>query len=126
MHLIDILALVGEVVSWIGLGIGVPLLLLAGMIALAEGRWDSVDIAVIDRAGTAIVRWFAASDFHERPLAAREHAEEGWHRGFVSARDPSHARLDPPVVRKTCLVLGGVFTGLGAVGFVLSLLPAFV
>ncbi|WP_194421860.1 hypothetical protein [Microbacterium abyssi] len=126
MDLIDAFAVVGEVVSWIGLGIGIPLLVIAGMIALAEGRWDRADIAVIERADESIIRWFAGGDFHERPLAAREDAGDGWHRGFVSARNPGHARLNPPVLRRLFLTLGIVFTALGTAGFVLSMIPAFI
>ncbi|HWK78191.1 hypothetical protein [Microbacterium sp.] len=126
MSPIDTLAIVGEVVSWIGLGIGIPLLVIAGMIALAEGRWKGADIAVVERADGTILRWFAGGDFHERALSAGEHVGDGWHRGFVSVRDPSHARLDPPVLRKLFTTLGIVFTALGAVGFILSMIPAFI
>lgn len=126
MQLIDIFAPVGEVLSWMGLGIGIPLLALAGMVALAEGRWEPIDIAIIERDGTAIARWFAGGDFHERPLTAREDAGDGWHPGFVSARMPSHARLNPPVLRRLFTTLGVVFTAVGIIGFVLSMVPAFV
>jgi len=123
---IDALAAVGEVLSWIGLGLGIPLLVIAGMVALAEGRWDRVDIALIDRDGVAIARWFAGGDFHERPVTARETAYEDWHRGFVSARNPSHARLHPPVLRRLFTTLGVVFTAIGIVGAIVSLIPAFL
>lgn len=125
MHLIDTFAAVGEVLSWIGLGAGIPLLVIAGMVALAEGRWERVDIAVIDPSGEAIARWFAGGDFHERPLTAREEAGDGWHRGFVSARNPGHARLNPPVARRVFTTLGVVFTALGIIGFIVSMVPAF-
>lgn len=126
VQLIDAFAAAGEVLSWVGLGAGVPLLLIAGMVALAEGRWERVDIAVIDLSGQMVVRWFAGGDFHERPLTTREDAGDGWHLGFVSTRDPGHARLNPPVVRRLFATLGIVFTVLGVIGFVLSLVPAFV
>jgi hypothetical protein len=126
VHPIDAFAVAGEVLSWIGLGVGIPLLVMAGMVFLAEGRWERVDIAVIERAGESVARWFAGGDFHERPLGRREYAEEGWHHGFVSVRDPEHARLDPPVLRKVLTILGLVFTGLGVAGFVVSIVPAFV
>lgn len=126
MQLIDILAVVGEVLSWIGLGIGVPFLLLAAMVALAEGRWDPIDIAVIRRDDVLTARWFAGGDFHERPLTPREAAEDGWHRGFVNARTPSHVRMTPPMVRRLFATLGAVFTAVGIIGFILSMIPAFV
>ncbi len=124
--MIDTFAAVGEVLSWIGLGAGIPLLVIAAMVALAEGRWERVDIAVIELSGETVARWFAGGDFHERPLTAREDAGDGWHSGFVSARNPSHARLNPPVARRVLTTLGIVFTALGIVGFILSMVPAFV
>ncbi|GAA1546949.1 hypothetical protein HD600_000472 [Microbacterium ginsengiterrae] len=126
MEPLDTLAAVGEVMSWVGLGAGIPLLVITGMIAIAEGRWEAVEIAVVDRAGIATARWFCAGDFHERPLSAREHAAEGWHDGFVSVRDPSHVRLSPPVARRLFATLGAVFIAVGIVGFILSMIPAFL
>lgn len=126
VQLIDTFAAVGEVLSWIGMGVGIPLLVIAGMVALAEGRWERIDIAVIEVSGEMIARWFAGGDFHERPLTPREDAGDGWHRGFVSARHPSHARLNPPVIRRFFATLGIVFTALGIIGFVLSFVPAFL
>ncbi len=126
MPLIDALAAVGEVLSWIGLGAGIPLLAVAGMIALAEGRWEQVDIAVIEREGIAIARWFAGGDFHERPLNPREDSGPGWHHGYASVRIPSHARMTPPVLRRLFSTLGVVFTAVGVIGFILSMVPAFV
>lgn len=125
MQLIDTFAAVGEVLSWLGLGIGIPLLVIAGMVALAEGRWDRIDIAVIERDGVMIARWFAGGDFHERPLTAREDSDVGWHTGFVSARTPSHARLNPPMSRRLFTTLGIVFASVGVIGFIVSMLPAF-
>jgi len=122
---IDVLAAVGEVLSWIGLGIGVPLLVIAGMVALAEGRWDRIDMVVIDRDGVPTARWFAGNDFHERPLTRRERASGDWHQGYVRSRDPDHARLHPPVLRRFALTIGAIFTVIGAIGLVVSILPAF-
>lgn len=127
MQIIDTLAAVGEVLSWIGLGVGIPLFLIAGMVALIEGHWEQVDIAIIDRDGVLFARWFAAGDFHERPLSAHEMVgEDDWHQGFVASRNPDSAQLHPPMIRRLMLTLGGVFVGVGVIGFVLSFLPAFI
>lgn len=126
VQIIDTLAVVGEAMSWIGLGIGIPLLVIAGMVALAEGRWERVDIAVVERDGVAIARWFARGDFHERTLRASELSAEEWHSGYVSSRNPENARVHPPVGRRLLLTLGLIFTIAGAVGFVVSFMPAFV
>ncbi|MGM7679599.1 hypothetical protein [Microbacterium sp. A94] len=125
MSPLDALAAVGEVLSWIGLGAGIPLLIVAGMIALAEGRWEPVDIAVIERDGEAIARWFAGGDFRERPLTQRENVADGWHEGFVSVRSPGHVRMSAPMLRRLLATLGIVFAGVGIIGLVVSMIPAF-
>ncbi|MGO2746754.1 hypothetical protein [Microbacterium sp.] len=123
---LDVLATVGEVLSWVGLGIGIPLLILSAMVALAEGRWERVDVAVVERDGAMIARWFAGGDFHERRLTARERGFDDWHQGYVRVRDPQHARLHPPVLRRLTFTLGAIFTGIGIIGFIVSMIPAFV
>jgi hypothetical protein len=123
---IDALAIVGEVLSWIGLGIGIPLLVVALMIALVEGRWERVDTVVIEHDGTTLVRWFAGGDFHERALAPRERVSDEWHEGYARVRDPDHVRLHRPMLRRLLLTIGGIFAGVGALGFIISMIPAFV
>lgn len=128
MQSLDTLALIGEVLSWIGLGVGIPLLLLALLIRLVEGRWLDIEIAVIERDGTPIARWFAGGDFHERPLRRDEFApaDGGWGTGVVSANDPARARLgDPPHFPRVLRTLGTVFAGVGLLGLIGSLLPLF-
>lgn len=129
MQALDTLALVGEVLSWVGLGVGLPLLLLAFLIRTVEGAWLPTEIAVIERDGALIGRWFAGGDFHERPLKRHESAtaEDGWADGVVSANNPARARVgEPPHTRRVILTLGIVFAGVGFVGLVVSLLPLLV
>lgn len=126
MQALDTLALVGEVLSWVGLGLGLPLLLLALLIRTVEGAWLPIEIAVIERDGALIGRWFAGGDFHERPLRRHESAtaEDGWADGVVSANNPAHARVgEPPHTRRVILTLGVVFASVGFVGLIVSLLP---
>ena len=131
MQVLDTLALVGEVLSWMGLGIGLPLLLLAFLIRTVEGAWLPIEIAVIERDSSLIGRWFAGGDFHQRPLTGHESAvaavavaEDGWAEGVVSANNPARARVgEPPHARRVIRTLGLVFAGVGFVGLVVSLLP---
>ena len=51
MQLLDTLAAVGEVLSWLGLGLGAVLLAIALLMRLLEGPWEPVEIALIDRDG---------------------------------------------------------------------------
>ena len=39
---LETLAMIGEIFSWIGLGIGLPLLLLALAVRAADGPWEAV------------------------------------------------------------------------------------
>lgn len=129
MQALDTFSLVGEVLSWFGLGLGIPALLLAAFVRLLDGRWEEIEVAVIERDGFSVARWFAQADFHERPLRRSEtaYAEPGWHAGFVSSNDPQRARLgEPPHLGRVLLTLGIVFCSVGVVGLILSFLPVFV
>ncbi|MCI1019546.1 hypothetical protein HWD99_12995 [Microbacterium sp. C5A9] len=129
MQTLDTLALVGEVLSWIGLGIGLPLLLLGLLIGSIEGPWRSIEIAIIERDGSVFARWFAGGDFHERPLRRGEPVppEAEWTVGVVSANDPARARVgEPPHFRRVLMTLGIVFASVGVIGLLISFLPLFV
>lgn len=126
VQLVDTLSVVGEVLSWIGLGIGVPLLIVAMLIHLVEGQWVPVEIAVIDRDGRRTARWFAGGDFHERPLRRSEPTAttDGWLDGFHSSNDPARIRIgEPPHLRRVLRTVGVVFAAVGAVGLMVSFLP---
>lgn len=125
---IDAFALVGDVMSWIGLGIGLPLILTAMLIRQVQGEWVPIEIAVIERNGSPTARWFAGGDFHERPLRRHESAmtDDGWADGFVQTIDPSRVRVgDPPDPRRVLRMVGIAFASVGAIGLIVSLLPMF-
>lgn len=129
MQTLDTLALVGEVLSWIGLGIGLPLLFLGLLIGSVEGPWRNIEIVIIERDGAQFARWFAGGDFHERPLRRGEFVppEAEWATGVVSANDPARARVgEPPHLRRVLMTVGSVFAGVGVIGLIVSLLPLFV
>lgn len=129
MQLLDTLGAVGEVLSWLGLGLGALLLATALLIRLVEGQWVSVEIAVIDRDGQPVARWFAGGDFHERPLRRDEPTAtvDGWTEGVYSSNDPSRARIgEPPHLRRVLRTVGTVFASVGVLGLVASLLPLFL
>lgn len=124
---LETLAMIGEIFSWIGLGIGLPLLLLALAVRAADGPWEAVEIAVVRDDSGLSARWFAGEDFRERGLRHDEAGlGEGWHRGWVSSRRPWRARFSgPPATERICSVLGGMLTGVGILGFAVSWLPVF-
>lgn len=126
---LDTLALAGEVLSWIGLGIGLPLLVAALLVRAVNGEWVAVEVAVIERDGAPLLRWFAGGDFHERPLRRTEPWQAGveWLDGLYSSNDPGRIRIgEPPHLRRVLRTLGIVFVAVGVAGLVLSLLPLFL
>lgn len=128
MQPLDAFALVGDVMSWIGLAIGLPLLVMAMCVRHPEEDWVAIEIAVIERDGHVFARWFAGGDFHERRLRRHEpaSAEEGWVDGVIRANDPSRLRIGEPLdPRRILWTVGIAFTSVGAVGLIVSFLPLF-
>lgn len=76
MSFLDVLAVIVEVLSWVGLGVGVPLFVVALILRAADGRWREVDIEIVEpapgSAGDPVARWFADDELHERALSADE------------------------------------------------------
>ncbi|GAA1116711.1 hypothetical protein GCM10009670_01730 [Citricoccus alkalitolerans] len=117
----------GELISWIGLIIGLPVLLLGLLLRAGEKGLVPTEVVLVADGGTLWARWFSAGEFHERPLrgAERSHfASRDFCLGYLDRRDPSVMRLERrrPVAR-ALLALGSTFVILGACGFALSLLP---
>ncbi|WP_350347987.1 hypothetical protein ABIQ69_15310 [Agromyces sp. G08B096] len=71
---LDLIAVLVELLAWVGLGLGLPVLI-AAVIARAADRRERVDVVVVQPAdghGPALVRWFADGELHERPIAPDE------------------------------------------------------
>ncbi|MFF1540784.1 hypothetical protein ACFVWL_11955 [Microbacterium sp. NPDC058269] len=131
MNAIDAVGTIAEILSWIGLGVGLPLLVVVFLVKVHDGAWLPHEVVIIeDEDGWARARWFTAGDFWERPLRADESAH--W-RGreeadaFISARHPSLMRFEP---RRPLLhafqVLGITLAGVGAAAVVLSVVLLFI
>jgi len=117
----------GDLLSWIGLGLGVPLLLVGLILRSAERALVPVEIVIVRGDHEPLARWFAHGDFHERALDAAERAHYAGRdicTGYVNWRDPARMRLErrTPSTR-VCLALGATFTVVGLTGLVLSVLP---
>lgn len=129
MSALEVIGLIGELFSWIGLTPGLALLLLVLVLRTVDGEMTATEIIVVNKPDAVMARWFAAGDLHERPLGAwecdrlagRDSAE-----AFVSNRTPGRMRLDAhrPMVRMIWTI-GLVLTIVGGCGFVASWLPAF-
>ncbi|MEZ5089018.1 MAG: hypothetical protein R2719_04405 [Micropruina sp.] len=123
---LDSIALLGEVLSWIGLGIGVPVLILARIVRASESRWREIDIVVVDEDGTPLARWFTAGELHQRPLRRSEAGRigKGWHPGQVDTGDTDRIRFGSRlIVGPTLWTLSIIFVATGLIGFAASWLP---
>ena len=117
MNVVDTLGMVGEILSWIGLGIGLPLLLIAMLVRSGDGRWLPVEVVIVTDS--------------ERILSAQEYrgpeAKKNPRPGFVSEKRPSKMRFEPrrPVIHEF-YVIGLTLTIIGALILLLSFLPMVV
>lgn len=113
--------------SWLCLVPGIPLLVAGWLVRASGGSWSPTRIAVVPVGDRALARWYAGGGFHERMLTRHERmrlddADE--QDAQVSDRHPSRMRLaGPGAAQRLLLIVGGVLTTLGVVGFLVSLLP---
>lgn len=120
-----VLEALAEAFTWIGLGAAILLLLVAGLLALADGRWRPVE-AMIDHTdeGDAVARWFdghggvgavVLTDDQREALGAVDTAEVYCRDGVVD-----RVRLKPgsPVVAAFVKFAAGM----GAVGLVAAVI----
>lgn len=131
MNALDAVGTIAEVLSWIGLGLGLPLLVIVFLVKTHDGSWLPHEVFILeDEHGRARARWFAAGDFRERPLRAEESIH--WHGreevdAFVSEHHPGLMRFEP---RRPLLhafqVLGITLTAVGAGAVILSVVLLFV
>lgn len=130
MGAIDVIGNIAEIISWIGLGLGIPLLLAAVIGRAHDGRWLPMEVVIVEEGEHARARWFTAGDFWERPLRVHESAQWRGHEdapAFVSERHPHLMNFEP---RRPGLhavqVLGITIGSAGAAGLVLSVVLLFV
>ncbi|AZS39671.1 hypothetical protein CVS54_00984 [Microbacterium oxydans] len=131
MNALDAFGTIAEVLSWIGLGIGLPLLVIVLLVKMHDGSWLPQEVVIVEEQdGRARARWFAAGDFRERPLRSDESAH--WRgreevNAFVSARHPGLMRFEP---RRPLLhafqVLGITLAAVGGCAVVFSVVLLFV
>lgn len=125
MELIDAAGSVGELVSWIGLLLGLPALAIAWLLRLRDGEWLPVDVVVVERGGRPLGRWFAGGDFHERGVTGEERerlGDEG--PAWYASRRPWRMELAPhsPAAR-ACAIIGTILAAVGLLGLLVSFLP---
>ena len=130
MDAIAVLGSVGDVFAWIGLGIGLPLLVIALIGRVADGHWRGAEVTLIERPEGTLARWYTAGQFWERPLRGWEAAHWSGHESapaYVNDHNPQRMRFDAhqPALRAV-RGLGITLTAAGIVGLLLSFAPALL
>lgn len=119
-----------EIFTWVGLGGGLLLAVVAVVLLLADGTWVPTR-AVVERVdGYRVVRWFDEDGgVNEAPLSAHDDAKVGaadMADVFFRRGRANRMRLtrSSPLVRFVSLLAFGVL-GLGVLAFVLSIVVLF-
>jgi hypothetical protein len=139
---LDAASLVLELLSWIGLIIGIPLLIAGYLRRLAFSGWTETMAVIVARQPvpdargdrseqTTIFRWLGDDGhLYELPADTEEtaHLSEGDDvMVFVNPRRPEQARTDPAHREGHVLrLLGYVFLGVGVLSVILSIVIAIV
>jgi len=120
-----------EIFTWVGLGAGVLLALVAVVLLLADGTWTQARAVVEHVDGGRVVRWFDAhGGVNEAPLSSHdEHRIGDADMADIYYRIGTAHRMrltrTSPLVRFVSLLAVGVLS-LGAAAFVVSIVLLFV
>lgn len=120
-----------EIFTWVGIGAGILLGLVALIVKLADGTWLTTRAIVEHGEDSSLVRWFdadggvnAAYLTHEqaRELAGKDMADIFYRRGRVNRMRLTHGS---PAVRAIALLAAGLLA-LGLVATIVSWVLLFV
>lgn len=130
MEIIDSIGVVGEVIGWVGLIVGLPLLLIALLTRSVQGRHTRIRITVLeDLEDRPMALWSAGGRTCTRaltPSEARHLADTAEPFGYVSDRDPERLRLEArSPFERACMTISLVMLGAAVLGFAASFLPVF-
>jgi hypothetical protein len=130
MEIVDGIGAVGEIIGWIGLLVGIPLLLVGVLTRTAQGRHTLTKINVLeDLEDQPVALWSTGDRTYTRPLTtseARHVAELGEPVAYVSDRNPESMRLEArSPFERACTTIALVMLGAAVLGFVASFLPLF-
>lgn len=127
MSFIETMGIIGDLLSLLGLGLGIPLYLIGTLLYSTDKKMLATEVVTTDDGGGPQLRWFAAGDFYERPLRLEEadyFTDQDYCEGYVKPRRPGIMRLEPQrQITRICRVMGTTLVAIGLVGFLLSLLP---
>ncbi|MGO2031147.1 hypothetical protein [Glutamicibacter ardleyensis] len=128
VNIVDTISVIGEILAWIGLGLGLLCLLLAQRQKKMKAGTEYLDAFVFTEGNQTSIRWMAPDGMHERQLTytERRSMECGWQTVLVDSK--THSRLvrhDPQESLEIFSVLAKFLLGAGVLGFALSWLSIF-
>jgi hypothetical protein len=114
------MALIAELLSWIGLGLGIPLGVAWALVRVAISHYERTEAVVVDG---RLLRWLDRDGaIHERELEGWEVEElAGADHTTVLARGDRARLLDAPHPGRLLGLLALLFTGLGVAALIWSL-----
>ncbi|HWR86161.1 MAG TPA: hypothetical protein VN200_09225 [Rhodoglobus sp.] len=114
------MGLIAELLSWIGLGLGIPLGVAWLLVRVAVSHWERTDAVIV---GGRLLRWLDRDGaIHERELEGWEAEELGdADHTTVVARGDRARLLDAPHPGRLLALLTIVFLGLGVAAVIWSL-----
>ncbi|MFS0894702.1 hypothetical protein [Microbacterium sp. 179-I 3D3 NHS] len=128
MEIVESIGAVGEVIGWVGLLVGIPLLVIGLLVRAAQGPHTRTAVAVIDDLDDRpMALWSAGGRTCTRPLTAAEArhlAERPDPFAYVSDRDPERMRVEArSASERACTTIALVMLGAALLGFAASFLP---
>ncbi|MWB98055.1 hypothetical protein [Agromyces seonyuensis] len=130
MSSVEIASLIGELLSWIGLPLGLLLLIIVFVVHAFDGGWEDTEIVLVETPEGRIARWFAGNEFFERTLhhdEARRIGDATEFPAYTARNSPSTMRLErrrPAMHLLRTLAL--LFLGIGFLGLVVSTAGLFI
>ena len=130
MEINDSIGVVGEVIGWVGLIVGLPLLLIALLTRSIQGGHTRIRITVLeDLEDRPMALWSAGDRTYTRaltPSETRHLADTAEPFGYVADRDPERLRLEArSPFERACMTISFVMLGAAVIGFAASFLPVF-
>lgn len=127
---LDLVGAIAELLTWVGISLGLMLLLASLVVRAASGRWIETDAILVDGADEASVRWMSADGLHLHPITNAERSDFASPDGvriFYQKRDPDRMRLEAMGHGERVLrLLGLLLFGLGILAFVVSMALIFM
>lgn len=128
MPLLDTLSLIGEIIAWIGLGLGLCCALIAHQQKKNAEHWTPVDVLVFIKDNHYWLRWLTPQAMFERRLSfeERRRMDLGWHTVLVHQKDGARLRYnDPTHSLEIFTMLAKILLIAGVLGFAASWLSIF-